>query len=134
MKDSTREGLERYANERIYTGDFLYAVLTNDLFGAVGRADEENQRDIVEICSYVYNELPAGCWGSEEKVGKWLAELTFEGDSVKVKAGRVGLMCSKCLDAISRKKSTKLIVDIKMEEDDEAKSKGKSRKGKSCKG
>lgn len=63
-------------------------------------------------------------------------ELTFEGDSVKVNAGRVGLMCSKCLETIKKRKSTTLTVDVanrfKKGENDEEKTRNESkgRKGK----
>jgi hypothetical protein len=68
----TLEALDRYVNERIPTGDFLYAVLTNDLFGALGRADELNREHIWDICLYIYNELPSACWKTPEHVKTWL--------------------------------------------------------------
>ena len=36
----TKEALDRYVNDRIPTGGFLHAVLTDRLFDAVGRADK----------------------------------------------------------------------------------------------
>ena len=68
----TFEGLQRYFEERIPTGDFLYAVLTNNLFLAIGRADDKNLQKIKEICGFIYNELPSGTWGNKEKVENWL--------------------------------------------------------------
>jgi len=72
MKDSTLTALEDYVYHGTPTGGFLYSVLTNDLFGAVGHADAQNSQDLVEICTYVYNKIPVGCWGSKAKVTKWL--------------------------------------------------------------
>lgn len=72
MKDITRAALDRYAKDGIETGSFLRAVLENDLFQAVHRADSDNLRDIQQITEYVNWELPAGCWGSKEKVQAWL--------------------------------------------------------------
>jgi hypothetical protein len=74
MKIDTQEALERYVKQRIPTGDFLRAVLSNDLFDAMGRADLDNRRDLYEICQYVYNDMPSTCWGSPAIVDAWLAK------------------------------------------------------------
>ena len=74
MKPETKEGLDRYAKNRIHTGGFLRAVLANDLFESFARADLENRADLFEITSYIYNELPAICWGSYDIVVAWLAK------------------------------------------------------------
>ena len=68
----TKEALDRYAKEGIPTGGFLRAVLTNDLFGATSKADIENRIKLFDICSYIYNNLPSSCWGSQEKVEEWI--------------------------------------------------------------
>jgi len=73
MNATTFEALRRYANDHIQPGGFLTAVLSNDLKEAFGRADDENLVTLFEIVKYCYNELPANCWGSPEKVSKWLA-------------------------------------------------------------
>jgi hypothetical protein len=65
--------LERYVSDRCPTGGFLHAVLSNDLTQACAKADMHNQRRLHEIVSYIYNNLPSICWGSPEKVEKWLA-------------------------------------------------------------
>jgi len=72
IPEVTMGALERYANQRIRTGSFLESVLTNDLFGALGRADESNHKALRLICLYVYNEMPSSCWGSKERVETWL--------------------------------------------------------------
>lgn len=72
MKQDTLESLKRYQFHHIPTGDFLKAVLSNNLIDAIGRADDCNLQDIHEICSYVYNEMPSASWGSPEKVKSWL--------------------------------------------------------------
>ena len=68
----TKETLDEYAKNRRPTGDFLRCVLSNDLFGAIGRADDYNIKYMREICSYIYCKLPSGCWGSGEKYKQWL--------------------------------------------------------------
>lgn len=72
MKPQTVESLENYRDYGIPTGDFLSAVLTNDLLRAVHHGDYENLRDLVEIVRYLYNDFPADCWGSKEKVKAWI--------------------------------------------------------------
>ena len=67
-------GIRRYLENRIPPGDFLMAVLCNDLKEAYGRADDENIELLPVYVAYFYNEAPAKCWGSPEKVRAWLAE------------------------------------------------------------
>ena len=73
MKEDTKDSIDRYVQQRVPTGSFLQAVLSNDLRGALGQADEDNRRDLFEIVAYCYNEIPGVCWGSPEKVDQWLA-------------------------------------------------------------
>lgn len=77
------ESLKLYVDKHIQPGEFLMAVLENDLTMAVRLADLHNTAIIysfnastIEIiptyANYIYNELPMNCWGSKEKVMKWL--------------------------------------------------------------
>jgi hypothetical protein len=54
-----------------YTGHFVTAVLENNLVSAVGHADSHNSKALPEIVRFLYNNVPAGCWGSPEKVQEW---------------------------------------------------------------
>ena len=71
----TRAALERYVNYGIMPGDFLVSVLTNDLFGAVGRADSQNIHALKDICMFVYNEMPSNCWGTRERVEAFCKDI-----------------------------------------------------------
>lgn len=73
----TREGLARYLMYGVPTGDFLLAVLSNDLRDAVGRADMENQRGLVYIVNFLYNVAPSAAWGSPDKVAAWRDKRGF---------------------------------------------------------
>jgi len=73
MRPEIKDAIDRYANEHIAPGGFLTAVLENNLSEALGRADEGNLRDIHEIVKYIYWNIPAVCWGSPEKVKRWLS-------------------------------------------------------------
>lgn len=78
----TKRALDRWACWGEFGGDFITAVLTNDLFKAVGRADLENKKALNDIVNYIYNNLPRQCWGSVENVEEWeglkLPETTEE--------------------------------------------------------
>ena len=67
----TKDALDRWVENGWHPGGFLEAVLTNDLFGAVGHADDMNRVAIFDVCSYVYSELPGNCWGTHEVMKVW---------------------------------------------------------------
>lgn len=67
------ESLTRYSQDRRPTGQFLEAVLANDLNDAVSRADDESVLLLRQIMQFVYCRLPGNAWGSREKVRAWLA-------------------------------------------------------------
>ena len=68
----TLTALQLYEQQKIPTGGFLYAVLTNDLFGAMGSGDTENVTALKHIVMYIYNNMPNNCFGSRQKVHQWL--------------------------------------------------------------
>lgn len=72
IKESTIQTLLNYVLHRFQPGGFVTAVLVNDLMESIGRADKENRETLPAICTYIYNELPANCWGSYEIVTQWL--------------------------------------------------------------
>ena len=72
IPDYTLRGLVNYVENGCPTGGFLYAVLTNDLFGAIGQADQENRPALQEIVQWLYWVPPGGCKGSVDRVQAWL--------------------------------------------------------------
>lgn len=68
MQSGTRD----YIEHGYEPGGFLTAVICNDLFAAVGRADLVNQKAIVDWVKFFYNKAPAGCWGSRESMEAWM--------------------------------------------------------------
>jgi hypothetical protein len=73
MADLTelKESLDRWGKDRILPGSFLRAVLANDLFDAVSRADPESLLVIRDVVYHIHWELPGLCHGSREKVLAW---------------------------------------------------------------
>ncbi len=64
-------GIERYIIEGIIPGQFLQAVICNDMKEAFGRADDENFHLMPAYVNYFYNEAPAPCWGSRKDMDTW---------------------------------------------------------------
>lgn len=74
IRPDMMEGLKAYIEERIPPGGFLSAVICNDLSAAVGRADEENLKNLPAFAAFLYNCAPSMCWGSPEKMKAWLED------------------------------------------------------------
>jgi hypothetical protein len=72
IPDYMVEGLDLWIEHAILPGDFLTAVLCNDLMEACGRADETNIRNLPAYCAYLYNCAPPACFGSSAKVRAWI--------------------------------------------------------------
>lgn len=64
--------IRRYIEQGIPPGDFLTAVIDNNLCEAMGRADDENLENLLAFLAYFYNEAPGQCWGSPEKRLAWI--------------------------------------------------------------
>lgn len=67
-----RDGLANYIRFGQPPGHFLLAILCNDLRGACGRADGENQSAIWDYVYVLTNYAPMGCWGDVENVKAWI--------------------------------------------------------------
>jgi hypothetical protein len=68
----TKEAIERYVNAGLDPGDFLQAIMSNDLMGACKLADEHNLRAIVAIAQHVYSNVPMNCHGTKDIVRLWI--------------------------------------------------------------
>ena len=67
---------------RIGMGSFLEAVLCNDLWEACSLADDNNLWILPVIVAWLYNNVPAACWGSSGKYKEWVEfEDEFEDES-----------------------------------------------------
>ena len=73
-----QEALRRYVVQGILPGNFLQAVITNNLRGAVGYADEENLPLLKVYVQWFYNVAPSSCSGSIEIMRNWSAERQRE--------------------------------------------------------
>lgn len=73
IPEHMREGVDLWISRGVKPGSFLRAVLENNLWKAIGKADVINARCLPQIISFFYNEAPSPCWGSPEKVKAWAA-------------------------------------------------------------
>ena len=66
------DAVNRYIRDGDIPGDFLTAVICNDLREAIGRADDHNQVNLPAYVAFLHNEAPGQCWGSREKMHAWI--------------------------------------------------------------
>ena len=77
-------GLMRYINSGIQPGDFLQAVLKNNLMDAFSMADETNGRMMREWARWLYNYAPSQSFGSTQRYAEWISHrglLGTEGEA-----------------------------------------------------
>lgn len=74
-----REPIIAYIENGRPVGDFLTALLSNDLMKAFERADENNMRAMRSWVIYLYNHAPAGCYGSPARHKAWLEHRGLDG-------------------------------------------------------
>lgn len=79
LPEHTLWSINQYVEHGQAVGGFLQAVLSNDLFQAVARADLENRRSLPLIVRYVANRCPSMCHGSEQRVSDWQDHRGCEG-------------------------------------------------------
>lgn len=53
-------------------GNFLGALLSNDLMETYRRADDTNIDRIRNYVMFLYNDAPAACSGSHQRFGEWI--------------------------------------------------------------
>lgn len=66
------ESLVHYLRHGVPVGSFLLAVLSNDLYEAVRRGDDENQRALADYVRVLTWAAPHAAWGSPERVRAWM--------------------------------------------------------------
>lgn len=83
LPEHTRHGAQMWIEHGVLPGDFLRAVISNKLKESFMFADHKNLTRMFDIVSFFYNEAPASCWGSEEKVAKWFSHSGLAGLNLK---------------------------------------------------
>lgn len=80
----TKQSLQDYIERGTPVGSFLHAVLSNDLAGAVFKADKANKAWLTEIVGWVAYHAPEASWGSEAKVIRWIQEHPERTKTIKL--------------------------------------------------
>ena len=66
-----RNGMREYIQRGHVPGDFLQAVIANDLNDALSRADEISLVLLGVLTTWLYNDAPGGSWGSRGIMAAW---------------------------------------------------------------
>lgn len=72
LPEHIRSGVKSYIEDGIPPGDFLQAVISNNLSESFARADRINIARMFDIVSFFYNEAPSTCWGTNERMLNWI--------------------------------------------------------------
>jgi len=78
LPEHIRKAVKAYVEDRIQPGGFLTAVIQNNLVESFKRADHINIKRMSDIVEFFYNEVPSACWGSSEKMKKWLNKIWLD--------------------------------------------------------
>lgn len=71
VPEHLRGGLLRWMVDGIRPGDFLCAILRNDLHDAERRADPTSRLAMTAIHDWLYNFAPCNCWRSVTNFARW---------------------------------------------------------------
>ena len=72
------QSIKDYVEGRLPVGSFLQAVICNNLFDAINRADDESASCLQGIVRIFYNQTPTACWGSVKRYNDWLIGFNSE--------------------------------------------------------
>lgn len=72
IPEHMRDAMVRYVMQGVKPGDFLTAVICNNLKAAVFAADADNFPLLREYCWWFYNVAPSTCHGSAAEMRQWI--------------------------------------------------------------
>jgi len=84
IPDYMHDGLVEFILHGRPVGNFLTAVLSNNLKEACGRADDTNLQLLPNYVRFLYNHAPVGCWGTEERMESWMEREGLVGVMEKI--------------------------------------------------
>jgi hypothetical protein len=74
LPEHMQEGAREYVELGRSPGDFLRAVLSDQLVSAWQRADGTNRAAMGVWINWLLGEPPLSCWGSPAKVEAWIKQ------------------------------------------------------------
>jgi len=72
IPERMQEAIKRYVIDHVRPGQFLMAVICNNLRDAVNYADDENLLLIRLYVQWFYNRAPSSCHGSPTNMVTWI--------------------------------------------------------------
>lgn len=81
LPEHIQKGVRLYIEQGIPTGDFLRAVIENNLRESFARADHINGPRLQEIVQWFHWEAPSLCWGSPQRRLDWMRRFAREQES-----------------------------------------------------
>lgn len=72
LPDETIAALELYRTKGLPPGEFLQAILSNDLKRAVSEGLSDERETIAQVVAWAHGNLPTQAWGSEGAVEEWI--------------------------------------------------------------
>lgn len=64
--------LTAFIENGVPVDDFMYAVLSNNLYSVLFCGSAEEQKSLKDIVSWLNDYAPSPCWGTEAKVLRWV--------------------------------------------------------------
>ena len=71
LPEHLRSGIYLYIEKKVKPGSFLCAVISNDLFDAVGHFSGDLY-ELKKIIFWFVWKAPSQSWGSKDKMDQWL--------------------------------------------------------------
>lgn len=93
------DALRRYTEQHHPVGDFLQAVIGNDLAEACARADDTNIEIIPVYVAWFYSQAPAPYWGSRAKYTAWIHQPRVPGHAPRVLSDGEAF-CPRCQEIV----------------------------------
>lgn len=78
IPESVLHALEGYVEYGLPPGDFLEAVLRDDLYDAINYADDKSLGALKHIVKAIHWGAPINCHGDAETVHRWITHKTAE--------------------------------------------------------
>jgi len=85
LPEHMRDSVELYIEDGVRPGSFLTAILENNFVEAAAHADETNMYNLYNWAKFLYWEAPSECWGSPEKISRWIEKGGLNGITSKAR-------------------------------------------------
>ena len=83
IPDHLLAGLDRWIQYGRMPGEFLQAVILNDLHGAMSRGSARSRACLFDLVLVLYNDAPAQCWRTVERVEAWKGHAGWQPMSIE---------------------------------------------------